>query len=285
MGKANKMKKERDNVVELTNLIGVLKDMAETHFFALIAEKERFARFGETFIEFFRMVSFSHVHHPLVTNDLPTVGILVITSESGFLGDLNAKVVRMALEEKAKYPRSVISVVGKRGAVMVGSMMKVEKTFEGAEKTGLYETAMHVKDYLTQEVMAERLGKVVAVYPWPKSLNIQKPRLVKLLPCNELVAKQNELVDDLEEVIEESDPVDVIGYLSNMWLSCRIYEMFYDMTIAAAAARAQQLDNSLTNMKKETRLVQLKYRKAKKADIDSSLREVVSSRMMTQRKR
>ena len=133
--------------------------------------------------------------------------------------------------------------------------------------------------------MAERLGKVVAIYPWPKNFNVQKPRVIKLLPCEELLAKQTELVDTIEKVIEESDPVDIIGYLADMWLSCRIYEMLYDTIIAAAAAQSQQLDSSLTKMQKEKKVVQLKYRKAKKGDIDNSMREVFSARIMSQRQK
>ena len=285
MGKANKMKAERDNVIELVSLIGVLKDVADNKFYALAAQKDRFARFGESFVEFFRMISFSAVSHPLVNNNYPPIGILVVTSESGFLGDLNSRVVRTALAEKTKYPNTVMIVVGKKGAAIITSSMKVEKVFEDMETVGLYETALLIKDYLVAEVMAERLGKVVAIYPWPKNFNVQKPKVIKLLPCEELLAKQSELVDTIEKVIEESDPVDTIGYLADMWLSCRIYEMLYDTIIAAAAAQSQQLDSSLTKMQKEKKVVQLKYRKAKKGDIDNSMREVFSARIMSQRQK
>lgn len=285
MGKANKIKAERDNVIELVSLIGVLKDVADNKFYSLAGQKDRFARFGESFVEFFRMISFSRVLHPLVTNSLPTVAILAITSESGFLGDLNSRVIRTALAEKAKYPDSVVIVVGKKGAAAIGSSMKIEKVFEDTEIVGLYESSMRIKNYLVEEVMNERLGKVIAVYPWPKNLSVQKPRMIKLLPCDELLSKQSDLVDTIERVIEESDSVDIIGYLADMWLSCRVYEMLYDMTIAAAAAQSQQLDNSLNKMQKEKKVVQLKYRKAKKGDIDNSMREVFSARLMTLRKK
>ncbi len=285
MGKANKIKGERDNVFEMVTLIGVLKDVADNKFYTLAGEKERFARFGESFVEFFRMISFSEVSHPLVTNANPSVGIVLISSESGFLGDLNSKVIRTALAEKTKYPESTLIVVGKKAVDQIGSAMKIDKSFTEIEATGLYEIAIQLKKYLIDEVMNNRLGKVIAVYPWPKNISIQKPRIIKLLPCDELVAKQLELVDNVEKVIEESDPVDIIGYLADIWLSCRIYEMLYDMTIAAAAAQSQQLDSSLTKMQKEKKVVQLKYRKARKGDIDNSMREVFSARLMTTKKK
>jgi hypothetical protein len=56
-----------------------------------------------------------------------------------------------------------------------------------------------------------------------------------------------------------------------------------DTSIAAVAAQSQQLDTSLMNVKKEELNVKLKWRKARKGDIDKSLRETFSSRLMTKR--
>ena len=70
------------------------------------------------------------------------------------------------------------------------------------------------------------------------------------------------------------------AYLANLWISSKIFEIFFDTDLSAASAQTQQLDNSLTKMKKERDLVKLKYRKASRGDIDKSLREVFSARMM-----
>jgi F0F1-type ATP synthase gamma subunit len=101
-----------------------------------------------------------------------------------------------------------------------------------------------------------------------------------LLPCDDLLSKQVQTVETFHRVIEESDPVDMIGYLADLWMSSRVYEIFFDTSLAAAAAQTQQLDNSLGKMRKERDLVKMKYRKAKRGDIDKSLREVFSARMM-----
>ena len=116
MGKAMKIKGDLDDITELVEIIQVLKDVADTRFHELASRKDRFARFGESFVEFFRMISLAEVNHPLVSNDNPKVGIVMITSEAGFMGDLNAKVVRATLAEKEKYPESILIAIGKKGA-------------------------------------------------------------------------------------------------------------------------------------------------------------------------
>ena len=85
----------------------------------------------------------------------------------------------------------------------------------------------------------------------------------------------------MEKIIEESDPMEVIGYLSNLWITTRLYSILIDTVIASASAQANFLDDSLDKMKKEHVKVKMRFRKAKKGDIDKSLRETFSARMMT----
>ena len=202
MGKASKVKVEVSEVRELVDLIQVLKDVADMKYHALSSQKSKFNRFNESFTDFFGLVCFSQVRHPLVNNQ-----------------NLN-------------------------------------------------------------EVMENRLGHVIVVYPWPKDYTVIKPRAIKLLPCEDLLPQQVQTVEQFNQVIEESDPIDMTGYLADLWLSSKIYEIFYDTNLAAASAQTQQLDSSLGKMRKEREVVKLKYRKARRGDIDKSLREVFSARMM-----
>ncbi len=281
MGKASKVKVEVMEVRELVDLIQVLKDVADMKYHAMAAQKIKFNRFNESFTEFFSLVGFSQVQHPLVNNSNPNLTILVITTERGFVGDLNSRVVGRAMEEKEKTPQSQFVVVGKKGVMKLEGMgQKIVKSWEDVEERGFYEVAVDIKTYLVKEVMEGRMGKVTIVYPWPKDFTVTKPRAVKLLPCEDLLPKQAQTVETFRRVIEESDPVDMTGYLADMWLSSKIYEIFFDTNLAAAAAQSQQLDNSLGKMRKERDAVKLKYRKAKRGDIDKSLREVFSARMM-----
>ena len=283
MGKANKIKSDLEDITELLSIIQVLKDVADTKFHELANRKDRFARFGESFVEFFRMISLSAVRHPLVSNDIPRIGILGITSEAGFMGDLNAKTIRAIMAEKERYPDATLIIVGRKGAERLRKIQPDMKTFVNIEEVGLYEMAVRIKDYCIREVMEGRLGKIVVVYPWSKTFNLQKPRTVKLLPCDELLIKQAEFVDAIESVLLESDPIEIIGYLADMWLVCRVYEIMHDTSISEAAAQSQQLEASVQRMQKDKKGIATAFAKAKKGDIDKGMREVFTSRMMTRR--
>lgn len=281
MGKASKVKVEVGEVRDLVDLVQVLKDVADMKYHALFSQKVKFNRFTESFTEFFSLVGFSQVRHPLVSNSNPKTAVVIISTERSFVGDLNSRVVAHAMEELEKIPDALIVTVGKKGvAKLEGYGIKSDKIWEDVEERGFYEVSIEIKDYLVKEVMEGRIGKVVMVYPWPKDYTVIKTRAVKVLPCQDLLPQQEQKVENFKQVIEESDAVDMIGYLSNLWLSSKIFEIFYDTNLSAASAQTQQLDSSLGKMRKERDVVKLKYRKARRGDIDKSLREVFSARMM-----
>ena len=280
MGKANKVKGELVDAVEMVYLIQTLKDIADNKFYTLMSQKDRFRRFGESFVEFFRMMSLTKVQHPMISNNNPKMGIVVITAEGSFLGEFNNKIVRRAIEERDKYTQSDFIAVGIKGVDRLRQFTPNLKVFTDTEQKGLYEAAIEVKDYLVGEIMNNRLGKVMVVYSFPKSFEMQRPKVVKLLPCDDLISKQAQFVETFERVILESEPKDITGFLSNLWITTRLYEIFFDTIIAAASAQSQFLEDSVEKMKKQQRVVRMKYRKAKKGDIDKSLRETFSARMM-----
>ena len=105
MGKANKVKAELIDAVEMVNLIQTLKDVADNKSYTLLNQKYKFRRFGESFVEFFRMMSLTKVEHPLLKNNNPTVGIFVVTIDGSFLGQFNNKIIRLGLDQREKHPQ------------------------------------------------------------------------------------------------------------------------------------------------------------------------------------
>lgn len=281
MGKAIKVRNELRDSVELVGLVQTLKDIADNKYFTLMAQRNSFKRFGESFVEFFRLLSFAGVDHPLIRNDNPKVGIIVVTIEGSFLAQFNNSIVRMALKEKDKYGDVELIGVGEKTVDKFSRIAPNIKVFPEMEKVGQYQTAVRIKDYVTDRVMNGDLGKVVICHAWPKSFDVQKFRTKRLLPCDELVGQQSQFIDEFSNVIQESAPRTIIEFLAKLWITSRIYEILVDTTIASAAAQSSFLEDRVDDMRKGVKKVQLKYRKARKGDIDKSLRETFTARMIT----
>ena len=282
MGTASKVKVELSETAEILDLIQTLKDVADNKYFSLIAEKEQFRRFSESFTDFFRMLSFAKVKHPLVANDNPTVGILVITIEGSFLAGFNNNIIRRAMQEKDKHEGANVRFigVGDKCEDQLSQHTSNLKMFREMEATGYYETAVAIKEYLIDEIMNDRLGKVHICHAYPKNFDTQKYRSNKLLPAQEMIQIQDQFVDAFENTIQESNSESIVEFLANLWVTTRIYEILVDTTIASAAAQSSFLEDRVEKMKKEKQKVQMRYRKARRADIDKALRETFTARSM-----
>jgi len=285
MSKTAKVKVDLDYTSELLEIITILRDVASNHFFSTAKRKQRFVEFAEAFIDFFRMISLSNAQHLLVKSDVQKVGILLITSELGFMGDMTNKVVKTGVEEAARHDSAQFIIIGYRGEQKLKqySTQQEVKLFRDIEEHGLYRITLMVKEHIVEQVMQKKIGKVLAIYPFAFNFNLIKPKVIKLLPSEELLTQQQEIKDTIEKVIVESNPSDIIGYLANLWLTCRIYEMLEDCVIAGFAAQAQQLEAAMERLKKEKKGMILEFKKSKRGDIDKSLKEVFTASMMTRR--
>ncbi|MBP9854356.1 MAG: F0F1 ATP synthase subunit gamma [Candidatus Omnitrophica bacterium] len=281
MGKAIKVRNDLTDSIALVGLVQTLKDIADNKFYTLMAQKDQFRRFGESFVEFFRLLSFSKVKHPLISKDNPKLGIIVVTVEGSFLAQFNNSIVRLAFREKDKHEQVQFIGVGDKCAEPLGKHTPNLKIFPSMEKAGLYETAVAIKDYIIPEVMSGRLGKIMICHAWPKSFDTQKFRATWLLPCEEIVVQRSQFVDEFSNIIQESEPVSMIEFLVNLWITSQIFDILVDTTIASAAAQSSFLEDRVSEMNKNVIKVRMNYRKARKGDIDKSLRETFTARMMT----
>ena len=78
---------------EFLQLIQTLKNIAASQYHTLEREKERFGDFMAQFAGFFRVVDMVDVEAPLVEIATDVVGIVLVTSDSGVMGGLNAGVI------------------------------------------------------------------------------------------------------------------------------------------------------------------------------------------------
>ena len=81
---------------DLLGLIETLKNIAGSQYHMMEKQKERFVEFMNAFAGFFRVVNLVSVEDPLVRVVSDVVGVVIVTSDSGFMGGLNQGVIRKA---------------------------------------------------------------------------------------------------------------------------------------------------------------------------------------------
>lgn len=282
----NEIRKDLRFNKELLHLIETLKNIAGAQYHIMEKEKQRFDQFMDAFSGFFRVVNLVDVDDPFVRVVSDTLGVVIVTSDSGFMGGLNQGVIRAALQARDAHPGGQASfvVVGEKGATAIEDRGLEFKFIQGIAQETIYEQAVEVRDHLVSEVLAGRMGKVVVAYPRPLSFTSQTIEVIGLLPCGELFDREAEsevsrrskvgrFLADAGKVIVESSLSDMLEYLAGVWVTSKLFEVFEDSKLAEFSARAMHLEGSSQKVHKQYNKVKHMASKAAHELIDKGMRE------------
>lgn len=293
MSKSGRIKGDMEDVEALLEIMNILKDVSSNRFFAFAKQKSDFSKFLEIFLYFFDMLEYAKTDCPLVRNNLPSRDLMLITSEAGFMSQLNSRVCMAAVKEAAKFPECKVTCVGNRGAAKARQLgLQVDRVFIEEEGVGRYQTALKIRDYLVERVMSGESGGCRIIYIWPKSFNLLKPRIVKLLPAVELLGRaEGEKVSKQEikrlkassRFIRESRLDGIMKILADLWVSSRLFEILTDTKLAEAATQAQQLEQAVESLGSEKKGLMASFKKASKAEMNKAMQEVFTASKMTRR--
>jgi ATP synthase F1 gamma subunit len=282
---------------EFLQLIQTLKNIAASQYHTLEREKKRFAEFMDAFAGFFRVVDMVDVDNPLVRPMSDVVGVVMVTSDSGFMGGLNAGVIEAGKDVQGTLPDDKVKfiVIGEKGAMKLTEAGRTFQFFKGVTQETRFEQALEIRDYLSKEVLENRLGSVMLVYPRPVSFTQQTIETIPLLPCGALFDKDStsEISNRIalagwtvpaRKVVVESAFTDMVEYLAGMWVASKLYEVFEDSKLAEFAARAMHLEESTQKLQKEHKKLKHQCFRAAHEMVDKSMRESFSSRKKKSRK-
>jgi len=282
----NEIRKDLRFNYELLHLVETLKNIAGSQYHLMEKEKRRFDQFMDAFSGFFRVVDLVEVDDPLVRVVSDVLGIIVVTSDSGFMGGLNQGVLRRAVQERGGLPPDKLAmvVIGDKGTTAMADRGYEFKSFPGISQETIYEQAVEVREHIVQEVLAKRMGKVVIVYPRPLSFTSQQVEVINLLPCGELfdrearseVSKRTgaaRFIAEAGKVAVESTLTDMLEYLSGVWVTSKLFEVFEDSKLSEFSARALHLEGSHQKVEKEYKKTKHLAAKAAHELIDKGMRE------------
>ena len=294
----NELRKDLRFNTELRNLVETLKNVAGSQYQLLEKKKQRFEQFMAAFAGFFRVVDLAHETNPLVGVQTDMLGVVIVTSDSGFMGGLNGGVISAALAAQGGRPdeKTQLVVIGEKGAGRVSDMGRRFKFFPGIHQDTIYEQSIEIKDYIVDEVLAGRMGKVILAYPKSLSFTTQSIEVLSILPCGEFfdrdmeseVSRRNptkRLIAEATRVIVESSFADMAKYLASVWVSSKLYEVFEDSKLAEFSARAMHLEDSLQKVEKEQKKLKHMFFKAAHEQIDKGMREGFTAKNLKDKKK
>lgn len=283
MKTVQRLKEEMELNGDLSELMDVLKGIAVSEFWALSKKMGRFTLFMKAFEGFFHMLDFSSSQHPF-TQERGALGIIMVTSNEGFMGGLNSRVINAALSYEGAHEAELM-IVGEQGAIYLDSLNKRFVGFPGIATGECYEAALNLKDFIIAEGRMGKFGKLVLFYPRPVSFMVQKVEELILLPCVKLFEQKPAQMKKQVAPIIESSMDDIIEYLVQTWIVQKLFEVFEDSKLAEFSARTVHLEESYQMLLEQGKGIRYQYFRGRHELVDAGMRDIYSAQIVRKKGR
>jgi F-type H+-transporting ATPase subunit gamma len=218
--------------------------------------------------------------HPfLQQRDTKSVGILVVSTDRGLCGALNANVFKATLqlvrEWQGKGASVSVSVIGSKGLAF---FRRLDLPLL-ASVTALGDRP-HIKDLIgTVKVMLDAyregsLDRVLLVHAQFVNTMSQRPQVLQLLPIPAVAPEDSELQERWDYIYEPS-AADILDGLLMRYIESQVYQGAVENVASEMAARMVAMKSAADNAGKLIGDLQLVYNKARQAAITKELAEIV----------
>lgn len=197
-----------------------------------------------------------------------------ISSDEGFLGELNTLLVNRLLDTKRK--EDEIIVLGQQGINYLAEAKIDFTSFESpgdkldTQKIGL------LRDYLAKRYFKQEISWVNVIYSRFVNITVQQVEVEKLLPLE----RRENVVLKGREILIEPDMKSVLEGWIKIWLDFRFYHIFWSSKLAEYAARIMHLEGSVQELGRVNRHLHMEYFKYLHGLSDKSVRELSAARLV-----
>jgi F-type H+-transporting ATPase subunit gamma len=217
--------------------------------------------------------------HPfMIEREAKRVGIIVISSDRGLCGGLNANLFRLALRRMRGWTDQNVGMrfctVGQKGTGFfnsIGADITAQVTKLGDRPH--MEDIIGVIKVMLDEYNEGKIDQVHLLYNEFVNTMTQRPKLVQLLPI--LPEEIPEERRGLWDYIYEPDAKDVLDQLLVRYVESLVFQGLVENNACEQAARMVAMKSASDNAGKLIKELQLIYNKARQAAITQEIAEIV----------
>lgn len=231
--------------------------------------------------DFLRLIPPQECRHPFMLDASPPLGIVIVTTDEGFLGGLNAGVIQKALAARGDQEAELM-VLGERGGMYLKDFNEPFTSFPGVGEHITSRDVERLRDYIVEQYLLRKFATVLVFYPRCFSFTRQEIDSFQLLPCKRPSPRGTSPVPT--EVILEPSASSIIDYLIRLWLGRKLHEVFWQSRLSELAARSTHLEASHQGLGAQKKKLTLQYFRSKHEVTDTSIRESFAG-MVSKKKR
>ncbi|AKC60192.1 F0F1 ATP synthase subunit gamma [Blochmannia endosymbiont of Camponotus (Colobopsis) obliquus] len=222
--------------------------------------------------------------HPFaISRDIKRVGYLVISTDRGLVGSLNANLFKILLADIKKRHVKKIDI----NCVLIG---KQAVSFLRFLNDKIVAKVIGIGDRPTLSVLIGAIKIILQLYEecyldrlfvvYNKFINIlfQQPKILQLLPIcslNNVVCKSKKW-----DYIYEPDAKNLLDILLQRYIESQVYQKVVENLVSEQAARMMAMKGASDNGNALIKDLKLIYNKARQSNITQELAEIISSRII-----
>ncbi|WP_367645529.1 F0F1 ATP synthase subunit gamma [Snodgrassella alvi] len=228
----------------------------------------------------------THSNHnvPLLrgNNDSKRVGFIVITTDKGLCGGLNANILKAFFSKVQECNQQGLEAevvcLGSKGLAACNRVgLNVIASAVGLGDTPRVATLLGPLTEIFQRYAEGKLDAIYLVYAGFINTMRQEPRLETLLPIGQNVLDQvSESKEYSWEYVYEPSPQQVLEFLVRRYLESVVYQALSENMAAEQAARMVAMKAATDNASNAIKELRLVYNKSRQAAITTELSEIVA---------
>ena len=227
-------------------------------------------------------------YHPLLARrEVKTRGIILVTSDKGLCGPLNANLFKLVVEIKgpAKY-----AVIGRKGSQFLARTRRdLLADFTVSDRVPFADVKL-VAEFMVKQYSEGIVDTVEIIYPHFRNTLVQTPTNLPLLPLQSLAAVVADLRADAggavkaddREILFEPDAQTILDSLLPLYVNREVYQHVLDAKASEHSSRMVAMKTAKDNATKLVGDLTLEYNKARQAGITQEILEIAAASFSTQ---
>jgi len=213
--------------------------------------------------------------HPLLEQrEGPRRQIVIITADKGLAGAFNSNVLRRSLDlirESSAVDLTLVVVGRKARDFYRRRPYTVKRDMIGFWDRLAYSHACELADFFMEQYLTNEVDEVWLLYNEFRSVAVQRPVRMQLLPIPRTEGHGAESVD----YIYEPGPEEILGELLPRHVRMQVYRALMESAAGEHGARMTAMEAATTNAKEMIEVLTIQYNKARQEKITKELLDIV----------
>jgi F-type H+-transporting ATPase subunit gamma len=219
--------------------------------------------------------------HPLLEQrEGPRRQLVIITADKGLAGAFNANIIRRSMEfiRESSTTALTLVVVGRKARDFYRRRQwTIKQDMVGFWDRLAYSHAADLADLFMAQYLAGEVDEVHLIYNEFRSVAVQRPVRVRLLPIPRAEDSQgaSEQPEERVDYIYEPSPEAILGGLLPRHVRTQVYRALMESLAGEYGARMTAMEAATKNAKELIGVLTIQYNKARQEKITKELLDIV----------